>query len=1129
MLIKVNGRCGMRATSSWAVLSVLIASSATGALAQSVQPPPAEPQANPQTTSRHQETQVQGAAVNPNAPEPTPQVEPSPGEIAEAQATIRAGGETAADAPPAEDLDQDSANEVSEVIVVGTRASLQSAIDRKRRAATNVDSIVAEDVSQFPDKNIGEALSRVTGVQLTRDFGEGSQVSIRGVEPDLNRVEINGLSLLGNSGTGNRGASFQELASELVASIDVFKGFTADMTEGGVGGTVSIRTRKPLDLREPLFSVTGSGQYYGITETTKFRGNITAGRKFFDNRFGIILNATFDDNDRSSDYLRNTEWVRFNTTATASGDYDNSPEKTFANPTFASAMRKQDCPTGTGAAALSCLQQWDDNIPRIPRYSQWDRSDRRSSFTGTAQYRFNDNLNAFLEYTRNSRDEFLTDFNRVVDVTAQSRIDAITYDRNGNPIRTAGVGLPVTRTAVVDANHNVINFFTASRASTGSTATLNTSGASANLGSANIFNVQTREFRQEFSSDYASGGFQWKSDQLVVDGLFGLTKAHQENDTNSVSFNASIPNIHIVLSDTGVPSFAFPSGHDPDNPATYGIFANNGAGVNYTTTAATFQYRPVLNDTAENTVKLDVDYLPDMPFFSKFEAGYQYRDTSLEQYLGGGYTMRSIDPVTGRPVNPIIVQGGNVNHNFNIGPTITSTSGPTTNFLTNPVTLTTNLSPARLLELVNSAGQRTRSNFFQGSQYDPGVPLPAGWFTPDALKALNSGLTDLSLFDQDLIFRSVGRNAAGAVVGEFDQIPGFIIEEKIQAGYLQTHFGTELFNRELSGNVGVRYVATETESTGSYIQRQTIDNPAGGNPITEEISTSVVSVNRAYEDYLPSFNLQYEFTEQLIARLSAAKVLARPRPFDLRPNANCVFNRTAVGLSDDDLDDCTAGNPALEPYRANQYDVTLSYFANRDTLLNASYFYKDIQSFILQSTLRSGVDLFGDGNLFDVRQPINGAGAKIKGLELSAQTVFTFLPAPFDGFGGQINYTYSKAENVGIFNQLTFEELPFPGLSEHSFNIVAFYDKGPLNARVAYQARTEYLQAAAERSGNPVFRDGTGYLDGRVAYRFNEHFTVFAEAKNLTDEIERTTSGDIRLTEAAWSGRRYFIGFTYRN
>ena len=89
---------------------------------------------------------------------------------------------------------EDKVSTVDEVVVVGTRASLQSAMNRKKRNGTISDSIVAEDISQFPDKNVGEALGRITGVQLARDFGEGNAVSIRGVEPDLNRVEINGMS-----------------------------------------------------------------------------------------------------------------------------------------------------------------------------------------------------------------------------------------------------------------------------------------------------------------------------------------------------------------------------------------------------------------------------------------------------------------------------------------------------------------------------------------------------------------------------------------------------------------------------------------------------------------------------------------------------------------------------------------------------------------------------------------------------------------------------------------------------------------------------------------------------------------------------------------------------------------------
>ena len=135
--------------------------------------------------------------------------------VASALATLMAGNAAMAQTAAAADAAQTSepaarspsdVAPTSVVTVVGTRKSVASAIDRKIRNATISDSLVAEDINQFPDKNVGEALSRITGVQLTRDFGEGSQISIRGVEPDLNRVleEANSLRLA--TPEGPRGA-----------------------------------------------------------------------------------------------------------------------------------------------------------------------------------------------------------------------------------------------------------------------------------------------------------------------------------------------------------------------------------------------------------------------------------------------------------------------------------------------------------------------------------------------------------------------------------------------------------------------------------------------------------------------------------------------------------------------------------------------------------------------------------------------------------------------------------------------------------------------------------------------------------------------------------------------------------
>ena len=118
------------------------------------------------------------------------------------------------------------------------------------------------------------------------------------------------------------------------------------------------------------------------------------------------------------------------------------------------------------------------------------------------------------------------------------------------------------------------------------------------------------------------------------------------------------------------------------------------------------------------------------------------------------------------------------------------------------------------------------------------------------------------------------------------------------------------------------------------------------------------------------------------------------------------------------------------------------------------------------------VDFFGDGTLFDVTTSVNGNGAKTQGIEASIQAPFTFLPGWMSGFGGLANYTYSEAKDVGLFSQLDGSPLPFPGLSETSYNLVLYYDKGPINARVAWNSRSDWLvprpTAAAIRCSAPA-------------------------------------------------------------
>lgn len=961
--------------------------------------------------------------------------------------------------------------EAQEIVVTGIRNSLASAIDRKRTAGTTVDSIVAEDVAKFPDKNIGEAVSRVSGVQLTRDFGEGVQVSIRGVEPDLNRVEVNGATTLGQGGRGN---DFRELAAELIKSVDVFKGYSVDLTEGGVGGTVSIKTRKPLELNKPLLVTSASMQTVDTIGNWRPRASLAAGTKFLDDRIGVLINATYDHNETRGDFLRNTEWVRL-------ADLNGDGRRNTENPNFVNISTLAGCsavPTSasTGATRADCQAQFFDFSPRIPRYGIWLRDDKRLSLEGTVQGQLADNLRAYVGVQYNQRDNRLIDYNYTIDLTAASRF---------GPASTINV----------DANGNVIGLTTAP------TVTNNTGAANGGAGS--IFSVQQRDFGFLQDSTYYTGGFEWALGNLNITGFAVQSESTTRGDTNSIALSASPRGVRVELDPTdGTPRFTFPAGFDPLSAAS---FAFNPAAR---AAGPTIQYRPTETDNAEDQYKLDFNLSVNKGFLQSLEWGVQYREASAVSYAGGGFlgTDGRCVPSANITVQPVI----------NGQPDNLTLTEPCTGTNRNPAPTSGPIwSPTRLANFLEASTGLTPGTLFDVPGFDR-TGLPDAWLAPNF--AAVGDFFDLSGFNRDCV----------RVCNGDAQIPAFDVSEKITAGYFKMNVDTDVFGMRLFGNLGLRVVETRTTAAGSNIIRERVPSTNALGFTDRTVGTQRISLDNQYVDWLPAFNAALEVSNSVIVRADWSKVIARPRFTDLAPNANCLFDLTPTGISDDNLDGCTAGNPRLQPYRASQWNLGVGWYPNRDTAISIGLYQKDIATFILSRTLVRNVDFFGDGRRLDVNQPINGEGALQRGVEVSAQTAFTFLPSPFDGLGAVVNYTYSTASNVGLINQLTGESLPFPFLSRHSYNLTGYYEKYGFSFRAAYNWRSSYLIAAAERSGNPVFRDASGYLDARASYAFKagpiNNLEVFVEGKNLTDTVERSTAGDIRMTELAFPGRRYFVG-----
>lgn len=264
--------------------------------------------------------------------------------------------------------------ELEEVVVTGIRAGLRSSLEVKREAITVVDAISAEDIGDFPDKNLGEALQRITGVQISRQDGEGRGVSIRGADPQLNRVEINGVTALSLTVGGGRDVDFRDLPVEFVSRLEVIKSATPDMTEGGIGGTVRIVTRRPLDSDEPYLAASTQMVYSNLAEEYDPKLALIGSRTFLNNTFGLLGAVTYEERHLDSHNARTTGWLRRAPTATGAG---------------ATPGRGTDV-NGDGTL---------DWIPEIPRYGLDRRETRRPAFLGIAEWQPNEAVKVFAEAT----------------------------------------------------------------------------------------------------------------------------------------------------------------------------------------------------------------------------------------------------------------------------------------------------------------------------------------------------------------------------------------------------------------------------------------------------------------------------------------------------------------------------------------------------------------------------------------------------------------------------------------------------------------------------------------------------------------------------------------------------------
>jgi TonB-dependent receptor len=376
-------------------------------------------------------------------------------------------------------------------------------------------------------------------------------------------------------------------------------------------------------------------------------------------------------------------------------------------------------------------------------------------------------------------------------------------------------------------------------------------------------------------------------------------------------------------------------------------------------------------------------------------------------------------------------------------------------------------------------------------------------------------------------------NTNSWVVPDLDAVVGFLdlygipatldqgsqrsVREKTSGGYFQANFETIDDGIRATGNIGLRYAHTEQTSQGF-------------------VSGEYLTVERSYNDVLPSLNVNIFPADNFIIRGAVAKVLTRPTLGSLTPGGSIDQFNFRI----------TRGNPFLEPYRAWNYDLAFEWYFAPAAIASVALFHKDIASFpigdsnqitfaqsgLSTSLLTSGTPAYeaivegkNPGRQFEERTTINGEGAKISGVELGLNLPFSVFTQTLSDFGVLGNVTYVDSSADSEFNGQVFTR-SFFGVSKYSANGTAYYDNGRFSVRVSGAYRSGYITG---RSGNNNIYEGfdpSFNLDASIRYKLTDNIELTLDGSNLTDQYRYRWTDDFarRNYENNHFGRVFMAG-----
>ena len=980
--------------------------------------------------------------------------------------------------------------ETEEIVVTGFRQSYTDALNTKRSSAQITDSISSDGLGRFPDLNVGEAVQRIPGIQVNREAdSRNATISLRGLPGTFARTTLNGMGFANPVLNGS--TPLGAFNSDIFTSITVVKSPTAADLAGGLSGNIDLRISPALSRREGGFAKV-SYEQNSLADLGSPQASLGYNMHFSENlaAFGVI---TYKDEKFRRDSITVNSW---------------------GNRLGAIQVGNQAA-AGSNPVYDSLLAQYPGGVYFPSQTRQLVRNNIGDLWTGAAgiEWQASDSLKLGASgfYTERKLDKSL---NHLLYIDAGPGNGTNTgLNATSAVAHVTSIGTPYVvdtptgaRAYINEFSAENINTFDSLRSEPGTQGTWAITP------------------RADFENDTWRGSFaatvsraKVVSNQIELDivqnpyrnlgsaGLNGITASVFTGGSDLSRYSALLntPRVeHVPVGGYPLPAAA--------NAATQAGAQMPGApvgtaGDRFGATGTNGESRNVLD-----AGQFDIERMFDeASFLSGLQAGVGYEH---QKYSSSGTRNTALGANTGAITPALSVQNPYASAFFD-----GNAPGFTTNW--------------RNLDIAQTLGMITPVNTALRSVTNPnglpaqftGGPETGVFLTPYGLV---NNYWDANYYNNN-----------------------FSNQNDVISGYVMAKADFDLGGIRIRGNGGVRYEHTDNEIEAL----DCVNCVAALSTRPLPINHSMVAHNyeQTYDYWLPSAMFSADLTEQLVLRLAYYKTYVRPQPRDAAPTTSMQEPQALVPPVDP-VYTLTLGATELKPYTADSYDISLEWYNRPGGLFAIAAYEKDVDDYIGPITdpgvlcpangIINGVD-YGLGtlsivgtNCFSSNTFIGAGGTpvnarvlvsgqtnqspiKVRGLELSIQQNFDFLPGFLSHLGGAANYSRTDIDGEDAAGN----PITLPSVSKHNLNLIGYYETSRFGVRVVYNRRGKYDLAA----GNSFVGDARqvmerSQVDASASINITDNISFSLDAFNLTDAMRAEFENDPMLPRRLdYDGRTY--------